>query len=158
MTQAYKTILISPHCDDESLFCGSILKLKPLVVIVCDGTTHGKFGVTPEDRRDESLEAMGKLDLKVKFLGFREKELNSEDLTKAFEKLKKKYNPEVVYVPALEGGNQDHDLVSTSASIFDNVEYYKTYTQSEITGKDKAPKEILDCYKSQIRINPQYFI
>ena len=151
-------ILLSPHCDDESLFCGSILKLKPLVVIVCDGTTHLKFGVTPEDRRNESLKAMSKLGLKVKFLGFREKELNSADLLKAFEKLKKKYNPDIVYAPALEGGNEDHDLVSTSSCVFENVEYYKTYTLNEITGTDKAPKEILDCYKSQIRINPQYFI
>jgi len=151
-------LLISPHCDDESLFCGSILKQKPLVVIVCDGTTHLKFGVTPEDRRNESLEAMGKLKLKVKFLGFREKELDSKTLIKAFQKLKDKYNPEIVYAPELEGGHEDHDLVSTTSSVFDNVEYYKTYTRSEITGKDKAPKEILDCYKSQIRINPQYFI
>lgn len=92
MIQVYKTILISPHCDDESLFCGSILKLNPLVVIVCDGTTHLKFGVTPEDRRNESLEAMDKLGLEVKFLGFREKELNSSDLLKAFKKLKKNIN------------------------------------------------------------------
>jgi len=151
-------LLISPHCDDEALFCGSILKTKPLVVIVCDGTTHLKFGVTPEDRRNESLEAMGKLGIKVKFLGFRERELNSKDLMKAFEKLKKKYNPDVVYAPALEGGHEDHDLVSTSSCVFDNVEYYQTYTKEKITGTDKAPKEVLDCYKSQIRINPQYFI
>jgi LmbE family N-acetylglucosaminyl deacetylase len=150
-------LLLSAHCDDEALFCGSILKLKPLVVIVCDGTTHLKFGVTPEDRKNESLEAMGKLGIKVKFLGFKEKELNSEDLMKAFEKLKK-YNPETVYAPALEGGHEDHDLVSTSSCVFDNVKYYQTYTKEKITGTDKAPKEILDCYKSQIRINPQYFI
>jgi LmbE family N-acetylglucosaminyl deacetylase len=152
-----KTLLLSPHCDDEALFCGSILKLKPLVVIVCDGTTHLKFGVTPEDRRNETLEAMGKLGLEVLFLGFREKELNSVDLIKAFRKLKK-YKPDVVYAPALEGGNEDHDLISTAASVFKNVEYYQTYTKEKITGTDKAPKEILDCYKSQIRINPQFFI
>ena len=151
-------LLFSPHCDDESLFCGSILKQKPLVVIVCDGTTHLKFGVTPEDRRSESLEAMGKLGLKVKFLGFREKELNSADLIKAFQKLKDKYKPEIVYAPALEGGNEDHDLISTTSSLFDTVEYYNTYTKEKITGTDKAPKEILDCYKSQIRINPEFFI
>ena len=151
-------ILLSPHCDDESLFCGSILKLKPLVVIVCDGTTHLKFGVTPDDRRNETLEAMGKLGLKVKFLGFREKELNSVDLLKAFKKLKKEYKPDIVYAPELEGGNEDHDLISTSSCVFNIVKYYKTYTKEQITGKDKAPKEILDCYKSQIRINPQFFI
>lgn len=151
-------LLVSPHPDDEALFCGSILKLKPLVVIVCDGTTHLKFGVTPEDRRNESLEAMGKLGLKVLFLGFREKELNSVDLLKAFKKLKREYKPESVYAPALEGGNEDHDLISTTASVFNNVEYYQTYTKDKITGTDKASKEILDCYKSQIRINPQFFI
>ena len=150
-------ILLSPHCDDESLFCGSILKEKPLVVIVCDGTRHLKFGVTAEDRRNESLEAMTKLGLEVKFLGFREKEINSEDLIKAFKKLKKEYKPDLVYAPELEGGNEDHDLISTTSSIFDNVKYYKTYNKDQITGTDKAPKEILDCYKSQIRINPQYF-
>jgi len=151
------TILLAPHPDDEALFCGSILKEKPLVVIVCDGTSHEKFGVTAEDRRNETLEAMGKLGLKVKFLGFKEKELNSVDLMKAFEKLKK-YKPDVVYSPALEGGNDDHDIVSTSSYVFSNVKHYNTYTSTEITGKDKAPKEILDCYKSQIRINPQFFI
>ncbi len=150
-------LLLAPHCDDEALFCGSILEKKPLVVIVCDGTSHLKFGVTPEDRRAESLEAMGKLGLKVKFLGFKEKGLDSASLLKAFTKLKK-YKPSVVYAPALEGGNEDHDLVSTTASVFDKVRYYKTYNDKEITGKDKAPKEILDCYKSQIRINPQFFV
>lgn len=128
------------------------------MVIVCDGTTHLKFGITPEDRRNESLEAMGKLGIKVKFLGFREKELNSKYLIKAFGKLNDKYKPETVYVPALEGGHEDHDLVSTTSCVFDNVKYYNTYTKEKITGIDKAPKEILDCYKSQIRINPQYFI
>jgi len=151
-------LLLAPHCDDEALFCGSILETKPLVVIVCDGTTHLKFGVTPIDRRNESLEAMGKLGIKVKFLGLRERELNLEDLKKAFKKLKKEYKPKVVYAPALEGGHEDHDLVSTASCVFNNVKHYKTYTKDEITGKDKAPKEILDCYKSQIRINPQYFI
>ena len=151
-------LLFSPHCDDEALFCGSILKLKPLVIIVCDGTSHLKFGVTPEDRRNESLEAMKKLGLEVKFLGFKEKGLNSPDLLKEFKKLKREYKPEIVYVPELEGGNEDHDLVNTSSCVFDSIKYYKTYTKDEITGKDKAPKEILDCYKSQIRINPQFFI
>lgn len=151
-------LLISPHCDDEALFCWSILRKKPLVVIVCDGTTHYKFGVTPEDRRKESLKAMGKLGLEVVFLGFREKELISEQLMYEFKKLKKEYRPDIVYAPELEGGNQDHDIVSTASSVFNYVEHYKTYTKDEITGTDKAPKEILDCYKSQIRINPQFFI
>jgi LmbE family N-acetylglucosaminyl deacetylase len=153
-----KHLLISPHCDDESLFCWSILQKKPIVVIVCDGTTHLKFGVTPEDRRKETQKAMDKLGLEVKFLGFREKELISEELMYEFKKLKKKYKPDIVYAPALEGGNQDHDLVSTASSVFNYVEYYKTYTEKEITGKDRAPKLILDCYKSQIRINPQCYV
>lgn len=154
-------IFLAPHPDDETLFGGDILlKEHPLVVVVCDCWTHEKFRVSIQDRINECIRATSILGCNVIFLHLREKESDFYELSSLLLDLKEKYKPKVVYAPEKEGGHQDHDLVSEASVVFDNVIYYKTYTNRSITGGTKK-SEIIDkakqCYVSQIKINPQFF-
>ncbi|MCL4419163.1 PIG-L family deacetylase, partial [Patescibacteria group bacterium] len=68
------SLFLAPHSDDEALFGSFIIqRTKPLVVIVTDGTSHArKFGVSIEQRRQESRNAMAVLGVEVVFIGIPE--------------------------------------------------------------------------------------
>ena len=69
-------ILISPHNDDETLFCSwTILREKPLVVIVTDSARQASKGITAEQRRAETKAAMDILGVEVRFLGIPDNKL-----------------------------------------------------------------------------------
>jgi LmbE family N-acetylglucosaminyl deacetylase len=162
-------ILLSPHNDDEVLFAAySIMRMKPLVIVVTDSVRHlERYGITAEDRRKESITAMEILEAPVMFLGIPDDKLCFPDLQTRLKNLK--FNG-LVYAPAITGGNDEHDTVGAVAiSLWaDRAVQYMTYTKDNPKSKgsikvDPIPIEIdlknkaLQQYKSQLRINKIYF-
>ena len=157
-------LFLAPHNDDETLFGAyTILNEKPLVVVITDSYVQFERGdrITAKDRIGETKEAMGILDAKVEFLGIRDTELNEKALRKALEA----YNPEIVFAPAIEGGNLLHDLVGKIADeLFGyKVIHYSTYTKDRSfpAGKTRVAYsdlmkrlklKALKCYWSQINL------
>lgn len=163
-------LVIAPHCDDEALFAAFIIQRTGAeVCIVTDGNSHEKFGVTAEDRRNESLAACNILGTKIRFLGIPETELNEQNLRPELNLLYWR-DWGKIFIPSTQGGNPHHDLISKVAGEIagDKAIYYGTYTkknlapagemeivptQEELRIKDAA----LDCYTSQLRINGPHF-
>lgn len=156
-------LAIVPHNDDESLFLAyTLLREKPLVIIVTDGYIQGERGddITAEQRREETRAAMKILGCQPVFLGIKDTELTPELLENVLKYIK----ADVVYAPAIQAGNAQHNLVGQVAnSMFDNVIHYMTYTRTELwtTGKTEIiptqeemdlKNKALDCYKSQINL------
>ena len=156
-------LAIVPHNDDESLFLAyTLLREKPLVIIVTDGYIQYERGdqITAEQRRNETREAMKILGCQVIFLGIKDTELSPELL----ENILKHFKVDVVYAPAIQGGNAQHDMIGQVAdSMFTDVIHYTTYTRTELwtTGGTEiipTPEEIelknraLNCYTSQINL------
>ena len=157
-----KTILLSPHNDDESLFCAyTIMRMKPLVVVVFD--SYIQDWTTKEERRKETEEAMKMLGAEVMFLGLNDKTATEEDVKQALAKL-----PDAeVFAPT--GSHKHHNMIGRLAERrWKTVVLYTTYdgdalhvkgrveivpTKKEIEVKNKA----LDCYKSQLIKNKPHF-
>lgn len=152
-----KIILLSPHADDEGLFATYIcLRLKPLIVVVTDGTQHQeKFGISIETRREESKAAAKILGCEIQFRG-----TSDRDNIRKLEGLQG-----TIISPALQGGNIHHDQLSRYGDI-----QYATYTKTNLTPyledgvaiiptpEEEAIKEkVLACYKSQHEINKVHF-
>ena len=152
-----KIILLSPHADDEGLFATYIcLRLKPLIVVVTDGTQHQeKFGISIETRREESKAAAKILGCEIQFRG-----TSDRDNIRKLEGLQG-----TIISPALQGGNIHHDQLSRYGDI-----QYATYTKTNLTPyledgvaiiptpEEEAIKEkVLVCYKSQHEINKPHF-
>ena len=52
-------LLLSPHNDDECLFAAyTLMREKPLVVIITDSDAHLVEGITAHQRREESRRAV----------------------------------------------------------------------------------------------------
>lgn len=164
-------IFIAPHPDDEGLFGSYIIqRTNPIVYIVTDGNSHEHFGVTAEERRQESIRACKVLGVEVRFLGILETELNEQNLREELNKFIYLRDWGKIFIPALEGGNPHHDLISRVAGEMagDRAIYYGTYTKTRLypagemeiipTDKEKVGKNLaLSCYPSQIRINWPHF-
>jgi LmbE family N-acetylglucosaminyl deacetylase len=157
-----KKILLAPHNDDEALFASFIcMREKPTVIIVTDSWRQFKRGerdITAEVRREESRKAMQLLGCPVEFIGISDNKLVWENLCTAL----KQFDADVVYAPAIQGGNVHHDLIGCAAlKYFKNVIQYTTYSKDALytegeteiipTAEERALKEqALLCYKSQI--------
>lgn len=156
---------ICPHNDDEALFLSfTLMREKPIVVIVTDSYIQpgrGDVGCEAEIRRQETIDAMALIGCPVVFLGIKDTELTEENLRARLQP----FNPFKVYIPALQGGNAQHDLVSQVCSGLwgEKCEHYCTYSKTELytTGAIEikpTPAEIemknkmLDCYKSQLAL------
>lgn len=159
-------LLLSPHNDDECLFAAyTLMREKPLVIIVTDSDACLAEGVTAEERREESRRACELLGVPVVFLGLKDGMLEQDK-----ENLKRRLAPfasqpwEHVYAPAIQGGHKDHDaLGEVISSMFSPVSFYATYAQGECftpAGREIQPtlaeiglkNRALDCYPSQIRL------
>jgi LmbE family N-acetylglucosaminyl deacetylase len=158
-------VLLSPHCDDEALFCSySLMRLRPLVVICTESWIQyerGDISCDAETRRKETIAAMKLIGCPVVFLGIKDTEL-TEDILR--ERLKG-FNPETIYVPAIQGGNPHHDIVGkVGLELFGKAcERYTTYSNTELytTGgweirpthtEMELKNRMLDCYVSQINL------
>ena len=152
-----------PHNDDDSLFLAyTLLREKPLVVICTDSYIQYERGdqITAEQRRNETREAMKILGCPVIFLGIKDTELTGDILENVF----RYFKADVVYAPAVQGGNGQHDIVGQVAQlVFPKVVQYTTYTKTELWtegSKEIIPTQAeidlknraLDCYASQINL------
>jgi len=158
-------LFIACHNDDESLFGSFILmRTKALCVIVTDSfiqPNRGDLGCTAEIRRQETINAMAIAGCPVVFLGIKDTELTEEILRERL----KAFRPGVVYIPALQGGNFQHDLVNkVGLELFgDKCEQYCTYTKTELYTEGtreikptlaelEMKASMLWCYKSQLEL------
>lgn len=156
-------ILLAPHNDDEALFAAfTCLREKPLVIIVTDSWKQFNRGdgITAVERRAESVAAMKVLGCEVCFMGIPDTELTRDILKMGLRQLK--FNPEVVYAPAIQGGNKHHDLIgSVALGYFPKVVQYTTYSMNNLytVGKieikptneeRKLKQKALACYVTQI--------
>lgn len=158
-------IVCVPHNDDESLYVAmTLIRTKALCLVVTESfiqPERGDIGCTAEIRRQETINAMAIAGCPVVFLGIKDTELNENILRERL----KGFNPEQIYVPAIQGGNMQHDLVGkVCLELFGSrCERYCSYTKTELytTGNweiKPTDKEIeiknrmLDCYKSQLEL------
>src|SRR4026207_1324159 len=102
-----RSLLISPHNDDETLWAAfTILREQPTVVVALDSyiqVARGDLQCTAERRRAETIAAMQILNpgSAPQFLGLRDDEFSLFDLDEA---LRQFGQPEMVYAPAFEEG------------------------------------------------------
>jgi glycosyltransferase involved in cell wall biosynthesis/LmbE family N-acetylglucosaminyl deacetylase len=159
-------IFLSPHNDDECLFGAyTLMRLRPLVIVVTDSyiqPNRGDVGCGADVRRQETIDAMNLLGCPVLFMGIKDTELTEDVLRERLRLL----NPETIYIPALQGGNSQHDLVNKVAlEVFGKAkcEQYTTYTKTELYtegGWEVKPShtemelknKALECYKSQLAL------
>jgi len=164
---AHDIIFLAPHNDDEVLFGAyTLMRYKPLVIIVTDSWIQhlrGEQLCTPHLRRLETIEAMKLVGCPVLFMGIPDNQLTEEILKERLQY----FNPETIYIPALQGGNPQHDLVNKVAlELFgtNKCEQYCTYTKTELYttgGWEIVPSQpevelknkMLACYQSQINLS-----
>lgn len=162
----HDVIFIEPHQDDFALFGSYIaMRIKPLILSVTSSyiqPNRGDKNCDAETRRKETIEAAKLAGCPVVFLDIPDTELTEEILHERLQY----FNPETVYIPALQGGNPQHDLVNKVAlQVFgrNKCEQYTTYSKTElytIGGWEIKPthtemelkNKMLDCYKSQINL------
>lgn len=161
-----KSIFLSPHQDDESLFGAfTLLREKPLVIFVTDSYIQEKRGdkITAEQRNDEAKEAMKILGCDCYFLGLRDDNFTGGAVK---EYLKELIKFEKIYAPMpYPNGNPHHNKIGEAAKeiLGDKVVFYSTYTKDNLymTGDiEVVPTEeelelknkALQCYKSQLSL------
>lgn len=162
-----RTLLISPHNDDESLFCAyTIMREKPLVLIITDAYiqhNRGEKGCDAITRWNESVKAMDILGAPLMRVGIKDYELDYHFLCNFF---KASFgNFDKIYIPALQGGNPHHDIVSRACyAVFGHkVQAYSTYAPGQFFTKGnieivpteeefELKKKALECYTSQINL------
>lgn len=158
-------LFIAPHNDDEALFGAfTLMREKPLVLVVTDSyiqPKRGDTGCSAIERRNETIAAMKLAGCAVVFGGIHDDELNPSHL---FSLYKSFQNFDKVYVPTVQGGNPQHDLIRLVANdYFKNIAGYTTYTKTELwtegtlevvpTPEELELKEkMLWCYQSQIKL------
>lgn len=164
-------ILLAPHNDDETLFAAfTIMRHKPLVIVCTDSVIQFKRGdgVTADQRRQETSDAMGILKAKFKFAGIKDDELTEDNLIEYLLRFEK---ADHVFAPAVyENGNPHHNIVGRVAAKLwpERVTFYATYQKHDITltgnvlvipSQEEAAlkNEALLKYPSQWRLNRAHF-
>ncbi len=158
------SLFLSPHSDDAVLFGAfTLMREKSLVLTVTDSWIQQNRGenITPEQRRQEDIEAMKLLGCSIVFGGIRDDIIDEWAINNLLSKFK---NFDKIYAPAVQDGNKDHDMIGMIAgNIFPNIIYYTTYSKTAlytIGSKEIKPGKIeialkniaLACYKSQINL------
>jgi LmbE family N-acetylglucosaminyl deacetylase len=141
------------------------MRVKPLIISVTSSfiqPNRGDIGCDADTRRKESIEAAKIAGCPIVFLDIPDTELTEEILRDRLQY----FNPETIYIPALQGGNIQHDLVNKVAiELFgrNKCEQYSTYTKTQLyvpEGYEIKPthpemelkNKMLDCYKSQLQL------
>jgi LmbE family N-acetylglucosaminyl deacetylase len=124
-------IFLAPHNDDETLFGAfSIIRNKPLVIIVTDGMKMIDKGIDFMMRRNETLNAMRILKASVLFLGLEDDCLTDSKVELSLKGLK----PDTVFAPAVYlYGHTGHNIVGRVALKLwgDKVVKYATYQTND---------------------------
>lgn len=157
-----KSLFIAPHNDDETLFGAyTIIREQPLVLIVTDSYVQGKrgTGITAEQRRKESIDAMNILGAHIAFLGISDDDITEDHIKLALQPF---LHYEKVYAPALQGGHPQHDMIFKVVKELwgDRVVEYATYEKgmsftpkgwmvSPTSEEYQLKRKALECYTSQ---------
>lgn len=174
-----KSVLFSVHDDDSALFAGVVCQREhPTVVVVADSyvqPSRGETGCSAAERAAETEAAQAILGCETVRLGLRDDDLTIDQVQRAL--LHASLDGETIYVPALEGGHPQHDLVArAAATVFgtEKLRCYSTYAKlSQYRDADLQPvgttevewtreeydlkQRALRCYASQQRVNPMHF-
>ncbi len=163
-----KKLFLSIHDDDAVLFGAfTCMREKPLVLTVLDSyvqPNRGEVGCDAATRAAETARACDVLGCESRRLEIQDDEAEEVDIKNAL--MQWVDFADVVYAPALQGGNIHHDMVSRAAlRVFgrNKVIFYPTYTKSELytTGElevvpTEAERELKDkataCYVSQLNL------
>ena len=162
-------LLLAPHNDDEVLFAAyTIMREKPLVIVITDGWQHvHRYNISVEQRRRESVEAMNMLCAPILFMGLPDDNFIEDELRERL----KWIDADVIYAPEVyQNGNPQHNMVGRVAKeLFgDKVKTYSTYEIHNLepkgniiimpTEEEKNLKEhALSKYISQLGINRAHF-
>ena len=155
-------LLVSPHQDDESLFCAyTVMRNRPMVVVVFD--SYIQDWCTKEERRQESINALQLLKISPIFLGLNDKTATETEVREALAMFK----PDVCYAPS--GSHKHHEMIGRLAKeLYKNVMIYTTYDGNDYLVKGQTTiypdkdeidlkNKMLDCYKSQLVKNAPHF-
>ncbi len=151
-------LFLSPHNDDEVLWGSfTLMREKPLVVIVYDGYVQAKRGarITYTQRRQESCIAMNALGMPdPKFLGLRDDAMYTPgDIVfrlRSMVDVDQKFD--AVYSPIYHNdGHDQHNVVALAAGMLHANTYprYATYTRNG--GKQRTAHEVLPLDGEMIR-------
>lgn len=157
-------LFIAPHNDDETLFGAfTILRERPLVLIVTDSARQAGKGITAEERRQETVDALKILGAEPYFLGIPDELLDVHNLADFLDSFFAHRGPfEHVFAPMIEvNGNKDHNLIGDFLCCRAvSTTRYLTYTTA---GKSRSEHPVpfekdwpalklraLACYRSQI--------
>lgn len=160
-------LLLAPHPDDEVLFAAyTMMREKPVVAILTEATVQQKRGEIGCDAQTRWMESVGSAEIlgcPIMRIGIPE-DMLTEELAIGFLS-KSLANFDVVYIPALQGGHEHHDIVNRAAkAVFgDKCVEYTTYTKTELyttgdieivpTKEEMALKrEALKCHGSQLAL------
>lgn len=162
-----KKLFLSPHDDDHALFGAfTCLREKPIVLVVTDSwiqPNRGEKNCDAATRARETAASCRILGCDMERLYIRDDQI-TEGILESKLQAYRDYN--VIFAPALQGGNPHHDMVSRTAHrVFHDkkVYHYTTYTKTDLwtTGSIEivpTPEELeikqraLACYESQINL------
>lgn len=164
-------LFLAPHNDDETLFgTFTLIREKPVVVVVLKGTTQAHYGIDAEMRTRETAAAMEILGIFWHQWEYPDNDPPWPAVVKSLydANLKAEFaeDPiERVWAPAIEeGGHPHHNTLGEIAdAIFaDKVTHYLTYTNGRSRSEGRSvPFErewiglklrALACYESQIKL------
>lgn len=170
------SLLISPHDDDSVLFAAATCcRQKPAILVCLDSwvqVARGEIGCSAEERAAESERAHAILGCKTLRLGLRDDNVTEEQIVNALAELnlRRGHQFDTVYAPALQGGNDQHDIVSRAAKrVFgSNVIFYTTYSKEALYTEGNVriipteeeldlKRDALYCFESQLRVNMPHF-
>ncbi len=158
------SLVISPHSDDAALFMSyTLIREKPLVLTVTSSFIQSNRGenITSQQRRLEDIEAMKLLGCPIVFGQVRDDIIDEWGVEHFISKF---HNFDKIYIPAVMGGNPQHDLIGKVAlKLWPDAIQYATYAKGEWKSKGKkeivpTPKEaalklkVLTCYTSQLSL------
>ena len=139
-------LFVSVHSDDSVLFGAyTLMREKPLVLTVTSSFIQSNRGenVTAQQRIQEDIAAMKLLGCPIVFGQLRDDILDSWGVTNLLSKFN---NFDRIYIPAVMGGNPQHDLIGKAAlKLWPKAIQYTTYAKGE--WKSKGKKEILPTKK-----------
>lgn len=157
-----RSLFLSPHNDDETLFGSySLLRYKPTVIVCLWGTTQNGIGGDRVAETEAAMSVLGVTDFRQ--WGFRDDAPDVAGLERALRDFQGAFD--MVFAPMVEqGGHEQHNLIGRLArEVFPEVRGYATYSRG--AGRTQTANEVgfepgwpalkfsaMACYRSQIGI------
>ena len=170
MSDEVRTLLLSPHHDDEVLFASYLcLNYRPHVIVCTTPKVQERYGVYAGEREEETRAAMKLYECEWQQFAYYDTE---DDLRRSLQRSLEYHcdttghNYEMVFAPAYEDlGHEQHNSVALAArDVFgEKVVNYLTYakggrSRSDFQIEPDDPSyiglklEALSYYKSQLRV------